>query len=417
MKRLRVETENDRKQERAAMSRLLYAFSYGAAFELERVKYAKVPTHRLWGFVELIGLGWWVELSPRLPGCWKQLGATGWRVWQTLWLIKEEKSAVAIVAVHEISALLLLAIRALGWRRTPLVLLNLGLLHPKNCTGYRLWIWRWLLPRADRVVSMVEANGAELTRVFGVEAKRTVFLPMAVDSDFLGRACAEAEEDFVLAVGTNDGKDFETLLEALPLGRRLVVVTDPYNAQKVRRHWCFGGSVEVLEAVSAESLRELYRKAAAIVIPLADTPHGSGHTVLLETMAMGKIVIVTASRSMRDYINPGGTVLSVPVGSVSALRGALEEALQQSERFREMRERAAAQVRSKFDVRHFGAGLDRIIKELVARESIGTSEAAGAEDTNNKEGEKSYAFVSRAGETSAVWKDHKGGGKWNWFNG
>jgi hypothetical protein len=134
-------------------------------------------------------------------------------------------------------------------------------------------------------------------------------------------------------------------------------------------------------------------------------------------MAMGKIVIVTASRSMRDYINPGGTVLSVPVGSVSALRAALEEALQQSERFREMRERAAAQVRSKFDVRHFGAGLDRIIKELVARESIGTSEAAGAEDTNNKEGEKSYAFVSRAGETPAVWKDHKGGGKWNWFNG
>jgi glycosyltransferase involved in cell wall biosynthesis len=394
MKRKREETENGLNQERAAASRLLYAFSYEPAFELESVRQSKTPTHRLWGFMELVGRGWRAELSPRSPWWWKLLGATGWRVWQTLWLLKEEKSAAAVVAVHEISAIMLLAMRALGWRGVPLVVLNMGILHPKNCSGYRLWVWRWLLPLADRVVSVVDANGGELTRLFGVDASRTVFLPMAVDSDFLGRACAETEEDFVLAVGTNDGKDFGTLLEALPLGRRLVVVTDSYNARKVRDHWCFGPSVEVLEAVSAENLRELYRKSAIVVVPLADTPHGSGHTVLLETMAMGKIVVVSASRSMRDYTTPCGAVLSVPVGAVPALRAALEEALQRPERFMDMRERAVAQVRSKFDVRHFGEGLERIIKEIVVTQSAGDAGTTGAVRTNNKEGEKNHAFVS-----------------------
>lgn len=376
------------------LSRLLYAFSYGTVFELQRVKAGRVPTHRLWGLVELRALGWEVEVSPELPLCWKPLGIMGWRVWQTFWLLRSEKASAGIVAVHEISALLLLLSRAFGRGGVPVVVLNLGLLHPKNCSGYRLWIWRWLLRRADVVVSLVEAHGAELTRLFGVDAHRTMFLPMAVDPTFLGRADAALEKKFVLAVGTNDGKDFETLLEALPLGARLVVVTDSYNARKVRGHPCFGGLIELREAVSAEALRELYMGAAVVVIPLAETPHGSGHTVLLETMSMGKIVVVTGTRCMRDYTSARGRLLSVPVGDVAALRAILVETLEHPERFCEMRERAAAQVRSTFHIRQFGEGLDRIIKELAAARSGGAASCAGVESNKKKEGEKSYASVS-----------------------
>ena len=87
-------------------------------------------------------------------------------------------------------------------------------------------------------------------------------------------------------------------------------------------------------------------------------------------------------------------MLSVPVGDASALRVALKDALQHPERFTAMRERAAAQVRSQFDIRRFGEGLDRIITELVAKRSGVAAVAAGAGDTKKKEGEKSYASVS-----------------------
>lgn len=379
---------------RREMSVVLYAFSYGVNFELEGVRQCSVPTHRLWGAVELGKLGWRVGLSPEPSRWWRRMGATGWRVWQTLWLLKEERRAAAIVAVHEISALLLLVVRALGWQGAPLVVLDLGLLHPKNCSGPKLWIWRWALRKADRVISLVDANRSEMSRIFGVKEDCISFLPMAVDVDFSGRAVAGLEGDYVLAVGTNDGKDFETLLEALPLGVRLIVVTDSYNARKVRAHCCFGGLVEVKEAVPARDLRELYLRAAVVVVPLADTPHGSGHTVLLETMAMGKIVVVSRARCMWDYIGDGQTVLSVPVGDVEALRGALEESLQHPERFTEMRERAAAQVRSSFDIRRFGQGLDRIIGELTAGQGSCALEQCGSSSSERKEGDKSYASVS-----------------------
>jgi glycosyltransferase involved in cell wall biosynthesis len=379
---------------RSGVSRLLYAFSHGSGFELQRVREGNAPTHRLWGFIELEALGWQVELSPESPGWWKMFGTTGWRGWQTLWLLRRGKGAAGIVAVHEISALFLLLLRALGWRGAPVLVLNLGLLHQKNCSGYRCWIWRRLLSQADAVVSLVQSNGAELTRLFGVDPSRTKFLPMAVEPGFLGTADAHTEKNFVLAVGTNDGKDFETLLEALPLGVRLIVVTDSFNARKVRNHPCFGGLIEVMEAVPAKVLRELYREAAVVVIPLADTTHGSGHTVLLETMAMGKVVIVSCARCMRNYVREGRTALSVPVGDARAMRAAIEETLLHPERFTKMRERAAAQVRSTFEIREFARGLDGILKELAARRSTGEGGDAGAGGIKKKEGENSYASVS-----------------------
>jgi glycosyltransferase involved in cell wall biosynthesis len=388
------DTEPSNLQESIVQPRLLYAFSYGVLFELERIMQGVVPTHRLWGAVELGAMGWEVDFSPDPVGWWNRLGTFGWRVWQTLWLLGEERRAVAIVAVHEISVLFLLFARAMGWNGAPIVVLDLALLHPKNSTGYRRWIWRWLLRKAHRVISLVSANRAEVTRIFGVHPGRTAFLPMSIDSKFSGRASARLEQRFVLAVGTNDGKDFETLLEALPLWTRLVVVTDSYNAEKVKRHPCYGAQVEVLEAVPTKDLRELYRAAAVVVVPLSDTPHGSGHTVLLETMAMGKVVVVSMARCMRDYIGDDGAVLSVPVGNAAALRAVLEDVLQYPERFCELRERAAAQVRSTFDIARFGEGLDRIIRELTAENVCRAPGRQGVADKQEKEGRQSYASVS-----------------------
>jgi glycosyltransferase involved in cell wall biosynthesis len=372
----------------------MFGFCHDVAGELQRVVEGTVPTHRLWGFAELAELGWSTELAPRLPGHWRPLGAKGWRLWQSLWFFREAKSTAAIIAVHEITALLYLLGRALGCKGPPVVVLDLAVLHPKNLSGYRFWIWRWLLPKADRIVSLVGANCAELHRRFGVDLRRTRHVPMAVDIRFSEKASEEGEQDFVLSVGTNDGKDFETLMEALPLGVRLIVVTDAYNAQKIKSHPCYGAAVEVREAVSAVVLRKLYLTAAVVVIPLGDTTHGSGHTVLLETMSMGKIVVVSDARCMRDYIHCDAAVLSVPVGDSVALRLAIQETLGYPERFSAMRERAVAQVRCKFDVRQFARRLDRIIADLVPARSCAAVVVAGSDCTRTGEGGENYASVS-----------------------
>jgi len=342
---------------------VLFAFERPSGAELARYKEGRVPSHRLWGFCEMGALGVGAELCATPDGLFGRLGTQGWRVWQTYWMLRQ-KNVSAIVSVHEISAVFLLAIRLLGFKGPPILIINFGLLHRKSQSGFRRWIWRKLLPSADAIVSLVKAQSETVSNVFRVPLARCHFVPMPLDAAFFEKVDPLDEKDFVLAVGTNDGKDFETLLEALPLGESLVIVTDGFNAAKIRAHRCFGAGIQVREAVPAVELRELYRQAKLVVIPLADTAHGSGHTVLMENMALGKILIVSASRSMRGYLEDGVNAISVPVGDPRALRKALQSVLAHPERFKAMRERAALDARERFKAEDFARQL------LVLRDSV-----------------------------------------------
>ncbi len=346
------------------VGRVLFAFALPSEIELARCRKYVIPSHRVWGCHEMEQDGYSVALCPNPKGIFTKLGTMGWRLWQTLWLIRNERGAVGIIAVHEISALFLLGYRFLRAGRSPLVVLNVGLLHAKNRAGLKHLVWRWAIRKANAVVSLVESQVASLNEVFGFPTARSRYIPMLVDGDFYQPVVPSEESRFCLAVGTNDGKDFETLLEALSLGERLVIVTDSYNARKVRAHRCFGANIEVYERVSATDLRDLYRKAAVVAIPLKDTFHGSGHTVLLENMALGKIIIVSATRSMRGYVEDGKNALLVPVGDAVTLRRILKTALDKPEDFVEMRRVAAADARKKFGSVHFARGLKQILDEL-----------------------------------------------------
>lgn len=335
---------------------VLFAFERPSGAELARYKEGRVPSHRLWGFCEMGALGVGAELCATPDGLFGRLGTQGWRVWQTYWMVRQ-KNVSAIVSVHEISAVLLLAIRMLGFQGPPILIINFGLLHRNSQSGLRRWIWRKLLPSADAIVSLVKSHSETVSNVFNIPLARCHFAPMPLDAAFFEKVDPSEEKGFLLAVGTNDGKDFETLLEALPLGESLVIVTDGFNAAKIRAHRCFGTGIQVREAVPAVELRELYRQAKLVVIPLADTAHGSGHTVLMENMALGKILIVSASRSMRGYLEDGVNAISVPVGDAGALRMALQSVLAHPERFQAIRERAALDARERFKAVDFARRL------------------------------------------------------------
>ena len=366
---------------------MLFAFAQPTGVELARRIGGRVPSHRLWGFCEMGALGVGAELCATPDGLVAKLGNQGWRLWQTAWILSR-REAEAVVAVHEVSACFLLLLKRFGVKCPPVILINLGLLHPKNRSGVRHLFWRALLPCADAVISLVESQSAAIAATFGVSIEKCHFLPMPVETAFFKKVKPEEEKGFCLAVGTNDGKDFETLVEALPLGQELVIVTDGFNAAKIRAHRCFGAGIRVLEAVPAVELRELYRQARVVVIPLLDTPHGSGHTVLLENMAMGKILIVSDTRSMRGYVRHGENAIVVPVGDPVALRSALRDVIAHAERFASMRERAAEEARSYFEVGCFARGVVAVWRTLGrSRRGMDQGYAATKEKVN-------YASIS-----------------------
>jgi glycosyltransferase involved in cell wall biosynthesis len=56
------------------------------------------------------------------------------------------------------------------------------------------------------------------------------------------------------------------------------------------------------DPLSFVQLRDLYRRASVVVVPLLDVPNQSGVTTILEALSMGVPVIVTASRGQRECV-------------------------------------------------------------------------------------------------------------------
>jgi glycosyltransferase involved in cell wall biosynthesis len=95
---------------------------------------------------------------------------------------------------------------------------------------------------------------------------------------------------------------------------------------------------------SLDYFKELER-AAVVAIPLSVEDISAGQMVLIESMGMGKAIVVSRTPTISDYVSDGHNALLVPCADAPALRGAIERLLGD----RALRERLGNNARSTFD--------------------------------------------------------------------
>jgi glycosyltransferase involved in cell wall biosynthesis len=213
----------------------------------------------------------------------------------------------------------------------------------------------WLGTRLAGNGTLLVHSQAQLAPVRGSVAKSwTVQLvPYQVDTTFWSLP-ERRQGDIVVAVGA-ENRDYETLLAAargLP-DLRFVVAAGSHWARTARTSDGSPPNVEFLtEPLGFAALRDLYARAAAVVVPLKEVANQSGITTLLEGMSMERPVIVTANMGQRECVTgplvmgngsvnrsathvrgaavfgegsrPGDCGLYVPVGDAPALAAAIE---------------------------------------------------------------------------------------------
>jgi glycosyltransferase involved in cell wall biosynthesis len=325
---------------------ILFTFVTNWAREIADHERGKVPAHRLFGYADLPKLGHTPRVCPATGVPAKWIGKPiVWRIHQTLYALWHQREHDCIFAVNEASAMPLLVLKRLGLLRTPVIVFNTALMHARNLSGRRLAMWRWLLPCAEAVVSQTEMELAAVAPAFGLRPERQHLIHMMVDVQFFQRDPEVQPQDYVLAVGTTEARDFPTLLAALPPGQKAVIVTDAYNAAIIERHRTPAMNLEVRQAVQIAELKRMYQEARVIVIPLHDTPYGSGHTFLLENMVLGNVAIVTNVPGISDYFEDGVSALGVRVHDAADFADKLRQCLETPEKFAAIRRQAPEWVK------------------------------------------------------------------------
>ncbi len=230
----------------------------------------------------------------------------------------------AIVSVGSSSAFLTHRALAATLKPTPIVMIDPAMSYD---WPLRKRLQDRILPKVSHVIVYGRVQLDYLAREYG-ESPTGVFIPHRADTRFYDPAAPPQtpppSKPYLLAIGDDVSRDFQALADAFERSRalancdiRCVIHTRlPVTARDPR--------VELSRAfLSHVALRDLYRYATAVVLPLKDTIHAGGINSLVEAMSMRRPVIVSRSAGLADYSSDGVTALTVPPGDVEALGTAI----------------------------------------------------------------------------------------------
>jgi glycosyltransferase involved in cell wall biosynthesis len=136
----------------------------------------------------------------------------------------------------------------------------------------------------------------------GLHASKLALVPYQADTEFW-QPRAVPEERMICSAGL-EFRDYPTLVEAVDgLDVRVVIGAASHWSKRRNTAAATRPSTNV-EVASFDyfALREVYARAAIVVVPLDDVDFQAGVTTILEAMAMGKPVIVTHTAGQTDVV-------------------------------------------------------------------------------------------------------------------
>jgi glycosyltransferase involved in cell wall biosynthesis len=127
------------------------------------------------------------------------------------------------------------------------------------------------------------------------------------------------DQGYLLSAGKT-GRDYATLADAVRgLPYQTVVISDAQSIKGID----FPSNCEVLVNIPRERYLSLLNGCRLVLVPLHRLVKSTGQVVLLEAMALGKVVVATETVGTSDYIQSGQNGLLVSPYDSHALREAI----------------------------------------------------------------------------------------------
>ncbi len=164
--------------------------------------------------------------------------------------------------------------------------------------------FRWLRVQShiSRIALHSKRQYALAVDELGLTPDKLALLPYQADTDFWTPQ-AVSEERLICSAGL-EFRDYPTLVAAAEDLDVRVVIGAASHWSKRRNTASASGRPSNVEVDSFDyfALRDLYSRAAIVVVPLDDVDFQAGVTTILEAMAMAKPVIVTHSVGQTDVV-------------------------------------------------------------------------------------------------------------------
>lgn len=208
--------------------------------------------------------------------------------------------------------------RMLNLVRPPIVAIHCTLMNYSYNRFQKKLLSALLQKMWTQLFGIAEKDG--LCSEFNVPSDRVTVNQFGVDTKFWTPGSGE-EGNYILSVGNDGRRDYDLFVKAAKrINCRVKILTSRIINEEIP------ANVEIIagsfsSGISDEQLRELYRKARMIVVPLIESPQPSGQSVTLQAMACGKPVVLTRTRGLwsESMMRDGDNVVFIPPGDEEKL--------------------------------------------------------------------------------------------------
>ena len=182
------------------------------------------------------------------------------------------------------------------------------------------------LRRTDVTLVFSRDQQRFLREDMGLDEQQVQFIWDKVDHRFFSPGPPTKGDGYVLSVG-REQRDYDTLIEALrPLKVPSVIVPGSTWSHRGAATPSVPDHVEIREGLTYPSLRDLYRGARMVVVPVRrGTRYAAGVNGILEGMACARPVVATDTPGLSGYVEDGVNGRQVAAGDPAALRSVIEE--------------------------------------------------------------------------------------------
>lgn len=237
----------------------------------------------------------------------------GFKIDQAFALLPKFKNYDVIIGTGDSAGLPLLALKYYGIIKKPIIFMTSGLagaLKGKTDT----WVGKFykkILPMTDIFTSYAQVEIDFFEKEMGIKKGKIKYMPLATDWSYFSQL-AKVKRTVISAVGTELGRDYKTLFEAIKgLPIQVEVACHPDNIKGL----IVPSNVKIHLNIPVSEVLKIYSRSKLAIIPCYERHRSSGQMVLLETASAGlpiiasKIQGITSAFEFKDkkhllYANP-----------------------------------------------------------------------------------------------------------------
>lgn len=222
------------------------------------------------------------------------------------------------------------------------------------------------LERTDMTVVFSRAQERYLREEVGLDETRARFIWDKVDQRFFTPGPASANRGYVLSVG-REQRDYQTLVEAVrPLQIRCIIVAGSAWSHRTLSPLSLPENVELRTGLSYPALRELYRGARVVAVPvLPGVDYAAGVNGVLEAMSCARPLVVSDTPGLDGYVRDHEDGRVVPAGDSHPLRLVLQELWEDHRQADRLARAGRASVERERTVEHFVARVAEMVDGLA----------------------------------------------------